>query len=162
VVVKAEAKPTVKIDSVVPYWAQPGDQVQFVVTGEQLKQVTKVTAPELFKDLGQPEINDSGTAMTFATTLVPQSAQPGEYEFVLYGGEKGDQKLASFKVAVPEMSESGFSDSVKKLHINLDVNGGLAFGASGYTALGIYEEPITVNTFGINAGLARRSSARKV
>jgi hypothetical protein len=146
--------PVVTISGVAPYWAMPGSEAQFVVTGEHFKRVTKVEAPEMFKDLGMPEIKDDGTSMTFSPVLVPADAQPGEQEFVLYGGKKGDEKLASFKVAVPAMSAEGFSDNVKKMHIKLDVNSGLAAGASGYPALGIYEEPITVNTFGVAAGLA--------
>jgi len=144
------------ISDVKPYWAEPGKEIEIALTGKNFKlaPVTKVVAPEPFKDLGLPTVSDDGTSMTFPALSLPVDAAPGIYEIELYTGDKGDQKLVSFSLAVTEMTGRQFSDGVRKMHIKLDANTGLVAGANGYAALGLYEEPVTVNNFGLAGGVA--------
>ncbi len=146
------APETVTIGEVKPYWAEPGKEFQLTVTGTNLKQVASADGPAPFDNLGEPEISDDGKEMKFGAINVPADAAAGKYKIVLK--DKDGHEVASLEVAVPELGEERFSDAVRKLNLKLDVNSGLVAGAKGYAGLGIYEEPITVSTFGARAALA--------
>jgi hypothetical protein len=126
-------KPAVTLSGVTPYEVKPGDEAEFTITGENLDQVTSLDRPTAFKDLSIPEISADGKQMKFQKVRVPLGAQPGISEFVLYGGEDGDEKLTSFTVNILEGdSRTAFEKAGDYAANTLKAKGEAAFGLSTY------------------------------
>ena len=133
----AEAKMVaVTVSGVTPYEVKPGDEVELTVTGENLDRVTSIDLPTSFKDLPKPEISADGKQMKFQKVRVPLGAQPGISEFVLYGGEDGDEKLTSFTVNILEGdSRTAFEKAGDYVANTLKAKGEVAFGLSTYPSV---------------------------